>query len=179
MSLMALVPCLVQTILVLPRADFIWLWRPSVMGNALHNFVCAYGVFWVWLVSSGSRHFVVVVVCAGDLSERLCETRFVIGEIVSCGRGIATYSHFSAISIHAIVRERKTRRQAVCFILKLKLFAIFRSVRAGSWVISGQIVKICRRAVPCAVLGACSRTSVLLKSGSEAVMRGTWEIWAA
>lgn len=127
-------------------------------------------------MSSGSRHFVVVVVCAGDLSERLCETRFVIGEIVSCGRGIATYSHFSAISIHAIVRERKTRRQAVCFILKLKLFAIFRSVRAGSWVISGQIVKICRRAVPCAVLGACSRTSVLLKSGSEAVMRGTWEI---
>jgi len=146
------------------------------MGNALHNFVCAYGVVRVWLVSARSRHFVVVIVCAGDLSERLCETRFVIGEIVSCGRGIAAHSHFSAITIHAIVRERETRRQAVCFIFKLKLFAIFRSVSTGSWVISGQIVKICRRAVPCAVLGACSRTSILLKSCSEAVMRGTWEI---
>jgi hypothetical protein len=146
------------------------------MGNALHYFVCAYGVVRVWLVSAGSRHFVVIVVCAGDLSERLCETRFVIGEIVSCGRGIAAYSHFSAITIHAIVRKRETRRQAVCFILKLKLFSIFRSVSAGSWIISGQIVKICWRAVPCTVLRACSRTSILLKSGYEAVMCGTWEI---
>ena len=143
------------------------------MGNALHNFECADGVVCVWLMGAGSRHFVVVVVLIGDLTERLCKTRFVIGNIVCCGRGVATNPDFSAITILAIVRERKTGLQAVWFVLKHNFFAIVRFVSAGSWVLLWQLIEISWWTGPGAVLGTCSRTFVLLKSRSKAVMRGT------
>jgi hypothetical protein len=93
-------------------------------------------------MSARSRHFVVVVVCAGDLSERLCKTRLVIGNIVCCGRGVAANSDFSAITILAIVREGETGQQAISFVLKLEFFSIFRFVSAGSWVMLWQFVEI-------------------------------------
>lgn len=127
----------------------------------------------VWLMSAGSRHFVVVVVFVGDLTERLCKMRFVIGNMICCGRGVATNPDFSAITILAIVRERETELQACRFVLKLELFAFVRFVSARPWVLLWQVIEIRWRTGPGAVLGACNRTSALLKSRSKAVMRGT------
>jgi len=84
------------------------------MVNALHNFECADGVVRVcWVVSAGSRHFVVEVFSVSYLSEGLCETWLEIRDNVSIWRWVAAYSDSSANLTNTIVRKREAGCQGL------------------------------------------------------------------